>query len=56
MVMADIDIFQCGVCKLHYRNKDDADKCEKWCSQNNSCNLEIARNSIEASENKKSLS
>ncbi len=41
-------IYQCSICKLHYANKHDAEKCYAWCSINNSCNLEVSKKSIEA--------
>lgn len=44
----DKKLYQCKVCKLHYQEKKTADKCFAWCSKNPSCNLAIARQSIEA--------
>ncbi|EQD42728.1 DNA topoisomerase III [mine drainage metagenome] len=43
-------LYQCKVCGLHYKNKDDAAKCEEWCSHHQSCNLEITAKSVEVSE------
>ncbi len=40
--------YSCKICKLHYESKALADKCYAWCSVNNSCNLEVAKHSIEA--------
>lgn len=42
--------YQCKICKLHYLNKAIADKCYLWCSTHDSCNLEIATQSLEALE------
>ena len=38
--------FACEECKLLYRNKNWAEKCEAWCKEHHSCNLEITRHSI----------
>ncbi len=35
--------FQCEACGLKYADKAIAEKCEAWCTQNNSCNLEITK-------------
>ncbi len=43
-------MYQCSICKLHYKSKSLADECYKWCSKHNSCNLMVARRSIEASK------
>jgi len=43
----------CSVCGLHYLTKELAEECEGWCSTHNSCNLLIARNSIEARKSEK---
>ena len=40
--------FFCSICGLHYLSKELADKCHDWCSNHNSCNLSIARQSLEA--------
>lgn len=34
-------IYQCPECRLKYKEKEWADKCEAWCRDNHSCNLEI---------------
>lgn len=33
--------FACPVCKLKYEEEDWAKKCEAWCTEHKSCNLEI---------------
>ncbi|MGC8669830.1 MAG: hypothetical protein ACP5TL_01600 [Candidatus Micrarchaeia archaeon] len=40
----------CEICKLNYDSKELAEKCQAWCSTHDSCNLGIARMSIEARE------
>ena len=44
--------YVCSICKLKYKEKEWAEKCEEWCLENNSCNLEITRHSIEAGKTK----
>jgi len=41
--------YQCPVCKLWYREKEWAKKCEIWCKEHKSCNLEIIKHSIKLS-------
>jgi len=38
--------YYCEDCKLVYAEKDWAEKCEKWCEGNESCNIEITSHSI----------
>lgn len=35
--------YQCKECKLVYKDKNWAEKCEEWCKKNRSCNLEITK-------------
>ena len=39
-------IYVCEVCNLAYKDKRLAEECQAWCSQYNSCNLEITKSSI----------
>ena len=39
--------YKCGICNLKYEEEEWAEKCEKWCEKNKSCNLEITKHSIE---------
>lgn len=39
----------CPECGFHYRDKAWAEKCEVWCKEHKSCNLEITAH---AEENK----
>jgi hypothetical protein len=43
MVTKIEDKFQCNECKLIYAKKDLAEKCEAWCKEHKSCNLEIIK-------------
>lgn len=38
--------FYCEVCKLVYKERIWAEKCEEWCKHNSTCNIEITRHSI----------
>lgn len=38
--------FECEECKLLYKEKMWAEKCEAWCTKNKSCNLEITKHSV----------
>ncbi len=37
----------CTECGLHYELKEMMEKCQAWCAQYKSCNLEITKHSIE---------
>lgn len=39
--------FKCEVCGFHYENKEDAEACEKFCTEHKTCSLEITKKSIE---------
>ena len=47
MEMERGESYQCHECGLHYKDPEIANKCEAWCKANNSCNLEITKQSIE---------
>ncbi len=38
--------YQCEECKLLYEDRSWAQKCQVWCKENNSCNLEITKHAI----------
>ncbi len=40
------DKYKCKECGLIYKDKDWAEKCENWCKENKSCNLEITKHAI----------
>lgn len=46
----DRTLYKCEVCGLHYETESRAGECENWCSNNNSCNLEIIAHAIENKE------
>ncbi len=40
-------LFQCPVCKLHYRSEELAKQCAQFCKTYHGCSLEITRQSID---------
>ena len=36
-------LFKCKECKMYYKDKILAKKCEEWCKNHKSCNLEITK-------------
>jgi len=44
------DLFLCEECNLLYRNKELAEKCEAWCREKKSCNLEITSHAVNKSD------
>ncbi|MBR9704588.1 hypothetical protein GOV12_04195 [Candidatus Pacearchaeota archaeon] len=38
--------YYCEDCKLIYESKKWAMKCEEWCKDNKSCNIEITHHSL----------
>lgn len=40
------EYFQCDECKFLYEDKIWAEKCEKWCKEKHSCNLDITKHAI----------
>ena len=39
--------YQCEECGLRYREKDVAERCQAWCAEHKSCNLEIIRHAVD---------
>lgn len=39
--------YQCEECGLHYASRETAERCEAWCREHKSCNLEIIREALE---------
>jgi len=44
------ELYQCEICGYLYEEKEWAEKCEAWCKENNSCNLEITAHGIPPSK------
>lgn len=43
-------LYTCPECGLSYKEKEFAQKCEAWCKDHNSCNLEITKHSVNKKE------
>jgi len=37
------ELHQCGKCGLKYKDKETAEKCQAWCKEHKSCNLDIIK-------------
>lgn len=48
IIQGDKKLYQCEECGFHYINKEWAEKCETWCKENQSCNLEITSHAEES--------
>ena len=40
-------LHRCPECGLEYEEKEWADKCEAWCKEHKSCNIEITKHAVE---------
>jgi len=40
-------VYQCEECGFHYEDREWAEKCEKWCRERHSCNIDITSHSEE---------
>ncbi len=41
--------FTCGECGFSYAEERWAEKCERWCKEHKSCNLEIIKYAVKKS-------
>jgi len=41
------ELYQCGECGFHYKDKKQAEKCETWYKEYHSCNIEITASAFE---------
>lgn len=46
-------IYVCKVCGFSYREKEIAERCEAWCGEHKSCNLDIISHAVEMEPNYK---
>ncbi len=44
-------IYRCSECGLGYTDKEIALKCQAWCKEHKSCNLDIIKYAIKENEN-----
>lgn len=42
------EVYRCDACGLRYREREWAEKCEAWCTEHNSCNIEITAHAVES--------
>lgn len=41
------ELYQCEECGFHYEDRKWAEKCEAWCREHKSCNLQITAHAEE---------
>lgn len=46
MVKMANGLFSCEECKMLYKEKTIAEKCQAWCKAHHSCNLEIIKAAV----------
>ncbi len=42
----DVTLYICEACGFAYKEKELAEKCQHWCRQYQSCNLEITQHAV----------
>ncbi|MBI2476022.1 MAG: hypothetical protein HYV67_02160 [Candidatus Taylorbacteria bacterium] len=47
----DKTLYQCEECGLKYESKEIAEKCQAWCSEHKSCNLDVIKNAVKEPAN-----
>ncbi len=47
------ELYQCEECGFQYAEKEWAEKCETWCKEHQSCNIEITAHTIPQNEEEK---
>lgn len=48
---SDDVIYRCSECGLGYKEREIAEKCQAWCKEHKSCNLDIIKYAIKENEN-----
>ncbi len=43
----DKKLYQCEECKLKYDSEEIAAKCQAWCREHKSCNLELIKYAVD---------
>ena len=46
MVKEKDNFYVCEECGFAYEDRDWAEKCEAWCREKHSCNIEITKHSV----------
>jgi len=42
-------VFICQKCGFNYKEKQWTERCENWCKEHHSCNIEITKHAIDIS-------
>ena len=48
-------LHQCEECGFRYEEKERAEKCEAWCKEHQSCNIEITAHAIPQEDDESEL-
>ena len=51
----DSKLYVCEACGFAYKEKELAEKCQQWCEEHNSCNLEITKYAVPLEKTSTSL-
>lgn len=43
----DKKYFVCEICGFSYEENEWAQRCQNWCEEHNSCNMEITKRSVQ---------
>lgn len=43
----NIKLYRCEECGLKYESKEIAKKCQVWCREHKSCNLDLTNHAVE---------
>lgn len=43
----DKKYFQCESCGFYYEGEEIAGKCQAWCDEHHSCNIEITKQAVQ---------
>jgi len=47
MVVFHSGYYVCEDCKFRYKDRNMAQKCENWCKEHKSCNIEITKHAVQ---------
>jgi hypothetical protein len=50
MVKEENNLYICEECGFSYKEKVWAEKCEAWCKEHQSCNLDITKHSVKGGD------
>lgn len=46
LIKDGVTLYLCEACGFAYKEKEWAQKCQQWCQQHHSCNLEITQHAV----------